>query len=52
MEVVKNQFIDIHFEEDEREKAEKLARRYEARGYTREADGEDCIQLLKTKLVN
>jgi hypothetical protein len=49
VEVVKNIFIDIHYTEDERNKAESLAKRYEAKGYSREADNDDVIQLLITK---
>ncbi len=47
-------FINIHYQVGEREKADRLARTYEKRGYSREADNQEddedlVIQLLKTK---
>ena len=47
--LVKNVFIDIHYKSDERKQADQLAHSYESRGYSRESDEEDCIQLLTTK---
>lgn len=49
MKVIRNTFVDIHYREDERNKAECLAKKYEAEGYSRESDGEECIQLLITE---
>lgn len=51
MELMKNTFIDIHYTGGERAQAERLARLYEKRGYSREADDIGCIQLLTTDNV-
>ena len=53
MKVVRNIFINIHYTPLYRLEADALAKQYERRGYTREADNEDyeedlVIQLLKT----
>ena len=48
MEVVRNTFVDIHYTDNERAQAEKIARSYERRGYTLEDDSGNCIQLLTT----
>jgi len=50
MNIVRNTFIDIHYTDGEREKANKLAKRYEKRGYSRDDDTAitgRCIQLLR-----
>jgi DNA-directed RNA polymerase len=49
MELVRNTFIDIHFKDEiERLKADIIAKNYEKRGYTREVDDDEIIQLLRT----
>ena len=46
MKIIQSTFIDIHYALNERTEAEKLAQSFEKICYTRESDGEDCIQLL------
>jgi hypothetical protein len=51
MQVNKNVFVDIHFDNNEEGKARKLAREYEDRGYSLESEDENFIQLLKTYIL-
>jgi len=48
IEVIRNTFIDVHYGVGDRAEAERIAKLYEAVGYSRESDDDDCIQLLLT----
>ena len=51
MQIVKNVFVDIHYEGDEGEKAMWVARQYERKGFSLESEDSECIQLVKTYIL-
>jgi hypothetical protein len=46
IEIIKNTFVDIHYEIGDRKRVEQIVKRYEKSGYTKESDDYDCIQML------
>lgn len=52
MEIIRNKFIDIHYEPAEYVRAEAIARRLEQAGYSREYNGPSCMQLLITNRLD
>ena len=46
----KNALVDIHYDQEDAKKAERIAKSYEYRGYTRECEDQYGIQLLRTTI--